>query len=507
MHMERMSGLDAAFLALETPTTHMCVSVLIVLELPEGADGAQAPGAHFDRIRQVVSDRLHLVPGLRRRAVHVPFGLGHPVWAEDPGFDLDFHLRRASLPSPGGPNELAAFVADVVSRPLEPNRPLWEMHVVEGLGPGHLAVLAKLHHAMIDGISGLEVMATFLDPGPMTSAVPSPDRLAHMLRVPSGAELLAWAVPALVRQPQRALGALHTTLGAVRGLVEHNRRLRKEDVDPPPAPFRAPRTSLNGAISSRRRFAFLQVPLEEVRAVKRTFGGTVNDVVLAAVGGALRRLLAERGEQLEDSLVAMVPISLRVASPMAMSGGNGGVSAFGNGGVSALGNGGVSALGNKVTSMLVSLGTSIADPVERLGTIARGTRLAKEQARLFSEGFVEGWAQLTLPALSTRAARLAGNLRLFDYLPPLFNVTVSNVTGPTIPLWCAGAKLVAVYPAGPIAEGVGLNVTVISYMGTLYIGLVGCRELVPEVEHLALLLSDSVSELVKAARRNEEYTA
>lgn len=489
--MERMSGLDAAFLALETPTTHMCVSVLIVLELPEGADGAQAPGAHFDRIRQVVSDRLHLVPGLRRRALHVPFGLGHPVWVEDPGFDLDFHLRRASLPSPGGPNELAAFVADVVSRPLEPNRPLWEIHVVEGLGPGHLAVLAKLHHAMIDGISGLEIMATFLDPGPMTSAVPSPNRLAHMLRVPSGPELLAWAVPALVRQPQRALGAFHTTLGAVRGLVEHNRRLRKEDIDPPPAPFRAPRTSLNGAISSHRRFAFLQVPLEEVRAVKRTFGGTVNDVVLATVAGALRRLLAERGEQLGDSLVAMVPISLRVESPMAMS----------------RGNGGVPALGNKVTSMLVSLGTSIADPVERLGTIVRGTRLAKEQARLFSEGFVEGWAQLMLPALSTRAARLAGNLRLFDYLPPLFNVTVSNVTGPTIPLWCAGAKLVAVYPAGPIAEGVGLNVTVISYMGTLYIGLVGCRELVPEVEHLALLLSDSVSELVKAARRNEEYTA
>jgi WS/DGAT/MGAT family acyltransferase len=491
MHVERMSGLDAAFLALETPTTHMCVSVLIVLELPEGAAGAQAPGAHFDRIRQVVSDRLHLVPALRRRVVHVPFGLNHPVWVEDPGFDLDFHLRRASLPSPGGPNELAAFVADVVSRPLEPNRPLWEMHVVEGLGPGHLAVLAKLHHAVIDGVSGMEVMTTFLDLGPTTGIVSPPDRPGHTVRVPSDPELLVWAVPALIRQPQRALGALYTTLGALRGLVERNRRLRKEDVDPPPGPFRAPRTSLNGAISSHRRFAFLQVPLEEVRAVKRTFGGTVNDVVLAAVAGALRRLLAERGERLGESLVAMVPISMRVASPMATSGGNGGVRA----------------LGNKVTSMLVSLGTSIADPVERLGAIARGTRLAREQARLFSEELIEGWTQLTLPALSSRVARLAGNLRLFDHLPPLFNVIVSNATGPTIPLWCAGAKLVAVYPAGPIAEGVGLNVTVISYMGTLYIGLIGCRELVPEVKHLALLLADSVSELVKAARRNVGCTA
>lgn len=491
--MERMSGVDGAFLTLETPTTHMHVSVVMIFELPEDAPGAQASAAHFDRIRQVVSERLHLVPLLHRRAVRVPFGLDHPVWVEDPGFDLDFHLRRASLPAPGGPNELAAFVADVVSRPLDPNRPLWEMHVVEGLGTGHLAVLAKLHHAMIDGVSGIEVMAKFLDPGPTTGTVPSADRPGHTvrIRVPSAPELLAWAVPALIRQPERALGVLRITFGAVRELVERNRRLRKEEeIDPPPAPFRAPRTSLNGAISPHRRFAFLQVPLEEVRAVKQAFGGTVNDVVLAAVAGALRRLLAERGEPLGESLVAMVPISMRVASPI----------------VTSQDNGGASALGNKVTSMLVSLGTSVADPVERLGVITKGTRLAKEQARLFSEELIEGWAQLALPALTSRAARLVGNLRVFDHLPPLFSVVVSNVTGPVVPLWCAGAKLVAAYPAGPIVDGVGLNVTVISYMGTLYIGLVGCRELVPEVEHLALLMADSVSELVKAARRNENHT-
>jgi WS/DGAT/MGAT family acyltransferase len=488
--MERMSGMDAAFLALETPSTHMHVSVVMIFELPESAAGSQVPSAHFDRIRQVVSERLHLVPQLHRRVARVPFGLNHPVWVEDPAFDLDFHLRRASLPAPGGPKELAAFVADVVGRPLDPNRPLWEMHVIEGLGVGHLAVLAKLHHAMIDGVSGIEVMATFLDPGPMAGTVPAPDRPVHRVRVPSDVELLAWAVPTLVRQPERALGALRTTLGAMRQLSERNRRLsRQEETDPPPAPFRAPRTSLNGAISSQRRFAFLQLPLEDLREVKRAFGGTVNDVVLTTVAGALRRLLAERGEQLEGSLVAMVPVSTRVANPMATS----------------QSDSGVPALGNKVTSMLVSLGTSIADPVERLGVIANGSRLAKEQSRVFSEEFIEGWAQLVLPALSSRAARLVGSLQIFDHVPPLFNVLVSNVAGPVAPLWCAGAKLVAVYPAGPIVEGVGLNVTVISYTGTLYMGLVGCRELVPEVEHLALLMSESMSELVKAGRRNEEH--
>jgi len=276
---------------------------------------------------------------------------------------------------------------------------------------------------------------------------------------------------------------LRRTLGAVHDLTERNRRLREEDdLVPPPAPFRAPRTSLNGAISPHRRFSFSQVPLDEIRTVRRVFGGTVNDVVLAAVAGALRRLLAERGERLEEPVVAMVPMSRRAEADRGM-------------------------LGNKVSAMLVSLATQIADPVERFTTIAAGTRLAKDQARVLSEELIQGWAQLAFPALSSRIARLAGNLRLFDHLPPLFNVLVSNVAGPDFALWCAGARLVALYPVGPIIEGVGLNVTVASYEATLYVGILGCRELVPEVAHFGELLTDSFTELVKAAERNGGHWA
>lgn len=492
--IERLKGLDAAFLALETPSMHMHVSAVMVFEPPQDSPELRAPAVQFERMRDVFSERLHLVPLLTRRAMRVPFGLGHPVWADDPAFDLDFHLRRASLPAPGGPEELAEFAAEVVSRPLEPRRSLWEMHFVEGLESGHVAVVPKLHHSMIDGIIGAEVMAAFLDPGPGTSSRTSQFRVRARRheQVPSDPELLAWAMSSLALHPQNAFNALRTTIGAARQLSERNRRLREEqETDPPPGPFRAPRTSLNGAISAHRRFAFLDLPLEELTAVRRSFGGTLNDVVLTAVAGALRRLLAERGERLDESLVAMVPISTRAANEPASYGG-----------IEQ-----EAGPGNRLSAMLVSLGTSIADPIERLGVVAEGSRLAKEQAQVLSEQVIGGWAQLAFPALSSRLARLAGNLRLFDHLPPLFNVVVSNVPGPPEPLWCAGSRLVAVYPVGPLVEGVGLNITVMSYTRTLYIGLVGCRDLVPEVDHLAVLLGDSLAELVKAARRNGEHWA
>jgi WS/DGAT/MGAT family acyltransferase len=481
--MERMSGMDAAFLALETPTMHLHVGAVMVFDPTAAEVGADMPALHYERLRSVVEERIHLVPPLRRRVVRVPFGLEHPVWVDDPHFELDYHLRRASLPSPGGPAELSAFVADVAGRGLDQESPLWEIHLVEGLESGHVALVPKVHHAMFDGASGFEVLASFLDTGPTARTVapsPLPWRPGP---VPTEAELMASALSSLTRQPERAAGALRRTLGAVRDLAERNRRLREEDdLEPPPGPFRAPRTSLNGAISPHRRFAFTQVPLEEVRRVSRVFGGTVNDTVLAGVAGALRRLLAERGERLDDPLVAMVPMSLRTED----DGGG---------------------LGNRVSAMLVSLATAVADPVERLTTIAAGTRLAKDQAGVLSEELIRGWAQLAFPALSTRLARVAGNLRLFDHLPPLFNVVVSNIVGPEFPLWCAGAKLVGLYPIGPIIEGVGLNVTVASYEGTLYVGILGCRELVPEVEHLGGHLADSFGELVKAAVRNGGHWA
>jgi WS/DGAT/MGAT family acyltransferase len=486
--MERLSGLDATFLAMETTTVRLHVSAVVVLE-PPAPDDDGASVLPFDRIRRMVEQRLHLVGALRRRVVRVPFGLHHPVWVEDPDFDLDYHLRRASLPAPGGPDELSAFVADVVARPLDLERPLWEMYLVEGLESGHLAVVVKIHHAATDGVSGAGALAAFFDVG-REPGVATPDRSWRPDHVPSEPELLAGALSSLIRYPEKATFALRRTLGVVRDLAERNRRLREEDdLTPPPAPFRAPRTSLNGAISAHRRLGLAQAPLDDLRAVRSRFGGTVNDVVLTVVAGALRRLLAERGEHLDDPLVAMVPLSTRTPGDAGTPGNK----------VDA------GTPGNKVHAMLVSLATTVPDPVERLQVISAGTRLAKEQAQVLSEDVLRDWAQVAVPALSSRLARLAGNLRLFDHVPALFNVLVSNVAGPDVPLWCAGSRVVALYPVGPLADGVGLNITVMSYAGTMYFGILGCRALVPEVDHLAPHLTDALGELVKAAEKTSGH--
>ena len=423
--VERLSGLDAGFLAMETDRMHMHVCAVMVFE-PSDATVADTPAAHFDRLRQVVQERLHLVPLMRRRVVRVPFGLHHPMWVEDPNFDLDYHLRRASLPAPGGPRELAEFVADMSGRPFDPNRPLWEMHMVEGLESGHIAVVSKMHHAAMDGASGADTIATFLDVGPEPRLVTPPPRPWRSEPLPSEAELIAMALSSL--DPATGEGGGHRAehLGRASPVWrERNRRMREEDdANPPPALFSAPRTSLNGVISSQRRFGFLQAQLDELRTVKQTFGGTINDVVLAAVAGALRRLMDERGEDLDESLVAMVPMSLRTEEDRGTH-------------------------GNKLSAMLVSLATRLPTPSNAWRWWPASSRLAKEQSGVLSGDLMQKWAQMALPAFSSRVARVAGNLRVFDHVRPLFNVVVSNVPGPEYPPVVRGGPLGGVVPGRP----------------------------------------------------------
>ncbi|HET9441707.1 MAG TPA: wax ester/triacylglycerol synthase family O-acyltransferase [Acidimicrobiales bacterium] len=465
--MQRLSGMDATFLYLETPTNHMHVAATAVL------DPSDVPGGYsFDRFRDLVESRLHLVPPFRRRLAEIPFQLHHPLWVEDPDFDIEYHLRRAALPSPGGERELAEFAADVMSRPLDRTKPLWEMYVVEGLEHGMIAVVAKTHHAAIDGISGAELMVALLDLGPEPAPAPPPPEWRPE-RVPTDLELVAFALSSLSRQPLAGLKAARRTVEAALTL---RRRNRLPEVSPPPAPFSAPRTSINTAITPHRKFAFTQVPLDDAKAIKRALGGTVNDVVLALCAGALRSYLVARDEPVEESLVALVPISVR----------DGGRQGDGT-------------LGNKIGQLLVSLGTAIHDPVERLRAIADSTRHAKSQSNAIGADILTNWAEFAAPAVFARAARLYTNMKLADRHRPLFNLTVSNVPGPQFPLYIAGTRLVALYPMGPVSDGGALNITAMSYMGNLYFGLVACREAVPHVDTIAAGISSSLDELLKAA--------
>jgi len=486
--VEPLEGLDAAFLALETGNSPLHVAAVLVLDPPEGPASHFPPASRYAQVRSLIQQRIHLVPPLRRRAVRVPLGLSHPVWAEDPEFELDDHVRRACLPDPGGERELEDLVADTMSRPLDPDRPLWEMTVVEGLAGGRTALVAKLHHSILDGVSGASLLAAFLDLGPRPRPIPFPAEPWNPEQLPTAGSLLEHAASTFAHQPKLTVDTFQRGVDALVDVAGHNRRLSEAGMTPPPAPFSAPRTSLNGNLSSRRRFATAAISFEEAKLVRQVFGVKVNDVLLAGVAGALRWLLAARGDHPQGPLVALVPVSTRRGS------GSAGTGSVGN---SSLGN---SSLGNRVSGMLVSLDTDIEDPVARLLAISRGAQVAKVQELLTGGRLLADLAQMAPPALTSRAMRWASALRLFDRLPPLFNVTVSSVPGPDATLWCAGSRVVALYPVGPVGEGVGLNVTSMTYKGSVYFGLLGCRRLVPDVRELALLLDSAFAELVAAAK-------
>jgi len=473
--VEPLSGLDAAFLSLETETSRLHVGAVLVLDPPEGRRSLFSPSTRFAQIRRMIEQRVHLVRPLRQRVVRMPFGLHHPVWADDRDFELDDHVRRASLPAPGGPRELDEMVADLMGRPLDPDRPLWEMVVVEGLAGGRSALVAKLHHAILDGVSGASLLASFLDPGPRGRPVQLPG-VWEAEPAPRPHELLWHAASDLVRNPAVAVGALNRGVEALAWAGRQGLRHPDEDGSSQASLFSAPRSSINGTISSRRRYATVSVPLADLDLVRRTFATTSNDVVLAAVSGGVRRLLAARADLPERSLVALVPVSMRRPRDAA-------------------------SLGNRLSGMLVPLRTELHEPSERLLAIARGTAAAKARHRATRGRLLRDVVQLSPPAVASRAARLAAGLRIFDRLPPPFNLVVSNVPGPRTPLWCAGSKVVALYPVGPVAEGIGLNVTAISYAGQLFLGLLGCRRLVPEVQELAIMMDDAIGELVGAVAR------
>jgi WS/DGAT/MGAT family acyltransferase len=456
------------FVYMETPTNHMHVTGVFILD-PSTAVGRFS----FSEVHAMVARRLNRAAPFRRRLVEVPFRLAHPVWIEDPDFDLDYHVRRACLPSPGGRSELQDFLGQIVALPLDRQRPLWELYVVEGLEDGRQAVVVKMHHAALDGVSGAELSAVWLDleadpPAESDEDDWQPDR------VPTEIDLLVAAWAQLISSPAKAVRAGRRLVETALHVSEHN---RVSGVVSPPSPFSAPRTSFNLAITPHRRVGLGEVSLEDLKVVKNDFDCTVNDVVLALCAGALRRYLLGRGELPEEPLVGFVPISVRADEDKLSA-------------------------GNRLSAMLTSLATDIADPVERLRLISAAMSEAKSQQSLIGADALAEWTELAFPALISRAARLVSSMRVFDRVPPVFNVTISNIPGPPFSLFLAGARVEGIYPLGPVVEGAGLNMTVMSYCNNVYFGLNGCRETVPDISALPGLVVESLEELLSAVRKS-----
>jgi len=482
--MQQLTGLDTSFLNLETATTYGHVCGLAIFD----PSTASTP-PNLEDVKQLIQDRIHLLPPYRRRLVEVPLGLDHPYWIEDPDFDIDFHVRHIGLPPPGDNRQLGEQVSRIVARPLDRSRPLWELYVIEGLEGGLVAQLTKIHHCAVDGVSGAELLTTLLDVTPEPRKVDPPRKAWRPDPQPTQVEMLArglWAVAGtpragfrLGREAIRNLPALADQFGfdlPGRSLIDQaTGRRATEMLSEASTP--APRTSFNDRITPHRRFAFGSISLAEVKDMKKHFGVTVNDVVMAICAGALRRYLEERGELPADPLVAMVPVSVRTEEQKG-------------------------SFGNQVSAMSASLHTHVADPAERLRRIHETMRIAKEQHQALPASLMQDFAQFAPPAVAARAARVIARASVNNWMDLPFNVVISNVPGPQFPIYGIGSKLVANYPVSAINDGVGLNITVQSYDGNLDFGLVACRELVPDVWEIMDYLRDALEELKEAAKES-----
>ncbi|MET0750204.1 MAG: wax ester/triacylglycerol synthase family O-acyltransferase [Solirubrobacterales bacterium] len=482
--MRQLTSLDAQFLALETPRQSGHVGGVAIL------DPSTAPGGKLELadVQQMLAERLALLPPLRWRLAEVPFGLDYPYWVDDRDFDLDFHVRELALPSPGTDAKLSEQVARIFSRPLDRARPLWELYLIHGLERGYVAMLTKIHHAAIDGLSGAEIMGVLFDlePAPPPRELPSGGRRGNG-REPSEVEMLARGVLGLPRYPVRLLRSLpHAlpnldetafgTLPGVETVAKASDRLRRtlrrnvEGAELERAGLRPPRTSFNGRVSPHRRFVFGRLDLDEVKAVKNHHGVTVNDVVVAICAGAVRRWLISHSELPADPLVAQIPVSVRSEAQQGT-------------------------YGNRIMLMSAPLATNVVDPVDRLNATHEALASMKERHRAMPADLLQDANHFIPPAVFARAARATTGLAASRRGRPTWNLVISNVPGPQFPLFCCGAELKANYPVSVVTDGMGLNITVMSYCGKMDFGIVTDRDQVPDAQRLIGFLEDALSEL------------
>jgi WS/DGAT/MGAT family acyltransferase len=484
--MRQLTSLDAQFLAMETPRTVGHVAGIAIL------DPSTAPGGTLtaDSLAALLSERIHLVPPFRWRLAPVPFGLDHPYWIEDPDFDLEYHIRELALPAPGSQEQLAEQVARICARPLDRSRPLWELYVIHGIEGDKVGILTKVHHAAVDGMSGAEIMGILYDPEPEGRNLPAAPEKHHGDKVPSQMELLGRALIGLPR-PLKSLAMLPGTLprldsvpvvGAMPGahaVARFSMRVAKRGRGSADGGVlertnvRAPRTRFNAKISPHRRFAYTSMSLDRIKAIKNAAGVTVNDAVVAICAGAMRRWLDERGELPAEPLVSMVPVSVRKREQ-------------------------VGTFGNRVSTMFVPIPTDEHDPARRLRRAHEIMSSAKERHRALPADLLADASQFIPPALVARSARVTSEILSSPRLAPALNLVISNVPGPRDPLYCAGARLEHNFPVSVITDGVGLNITCLSYLDGVDFGIVVDREMVDDAWSLIDALEAELAEVDRA---------
>lgn len=459
--VDRLSPLDVSFLYFEDATTPMHVGSVAIFE----PDPAATSAFDYEALVRLIEERIVLVPRYRQRVQRVPGNLASPVWVDDEAFDVTYHVRRSALPRPGSGAQLDDLVARVMSRPLDKSRPLWEMYLVEGLADGRFAVITKTHHAMVDGMASVEIGQVILDVTPEPRSVPSDDWTPEP--APSDLELLSEAVNELVQRPtavielaRRATGDVRRSAGRLAGVAAAALTMARQ----------APSSPLNVAIGEQRRFLRIDTQLADYRKVRKAHGGTVNDVVLAVVAGGLRTWLMTRGEPVRVNTVtrAMVPVSVRRP---------------GNG--DGLG-------GNQIASVLVDLPVGEASPIVRLHRVSYAMRAHKDSGQSVAAQALAGIAGFAPPTLHALGARVAADLSR-----RVFNLVVTNVPGPQIPLFAGGARLLTAYPVVPLARGQALAVGVTSYDGGLFFGLWADRDAMPDLAVLGQCFEDALAELLE----------
>jgi diacylglycerol O-acyltransferase len=450
--MDRLSGLDASFLYLETPAQLMHVCGVIVL------DPSTMPGGYtFDAFRAEIDRRVRDVPEFTRRLRKVPLGLDHPIWVHDRHFDIDRHVHRLALPSPGGPAELAELTSHLAGMPLDRSRPLWEMWVIEGYDGAHahdsVVVFMKMHHATVDGVSGSNLLSHLcsLEPDEPPMEPAEPLVVGHE---PGQSELLGRALVTTVTRP---LNAVRLVTPSAQLIAKTVGRARAGTAMA--APFSAPRTSFNGTITGQRAIALADLDIEDIRQIKNATGTTVNDVVLAIAGGALRSYLLDRDELPSSSLLATVPVSVRAETKRSSG-------------------------ANKVSALFAKLGTDTEDPLERLQDMAVHNKFAKEHHQAISADSLQDWAEFAAPRTFGLAVRAYAGLKLPEKHPVVHNLVISNVPGPPVPLYFMGARIDGLYPLGPVFHGAGVNITVMSNNGQVHVGIIACKESMPDVDDL-----------------------